>query len=70
MKHRLLVTVLICIHLSACTTLLPHSSSRTQGRFSSFESAQDAAKRIVPLETHLSELKDLGFDPEGGATSP
>jgi hypothetical protein len=67
MKHRLLVTVLICIYLSACTTLLQHSSSRTLGRFTSFESAQDAGKRIVPLETHLLELNDVGFDPEEGS---
>lgn len=67
MKCRLLITVLVCIHLSACTSLLPRSSSRTPGGFSSFDSAQDAAKRIVPLETRLSELKDLGFDPDGGS---
>jgi hypothetical protein len=67
MKFRLLTIILACVALSACTSLLPRSSSRTPGSFTSFESAQDAVKRIVPLETRLSELKVLGFDPDGGA---
>lgn len=67
MKFRLLTIILACVTLSACTSLLPRSSSRTPGSFTSFESAQDAVKRIVPLETRLSELKVLGFDPDGGA---
>lgn len=67
MKFRLLTVVMVCAALSACTTLLPSSSSRTPSRFSSFESAREAVQRIVPLETQLSELKDIGFDPEGGA---
>jgi len=67
MKLRLIIIVLACVTLTACTSLLPRSSSRTPGRFANFESAQDAAQRIVPLETRFSELKDLGFDPDGGS---
>lgn len=67
MKFRLFTVVMVCAALSACTPLLPSSSSRTPSRFSSFESAREAVQRIVPLETRLSELKDIGFDPEGGA---
>lgn len=37
------------------------------GRFSTFESALAAARRIVPIQTQVSELKGLGFDPEGDA---
>lgn len=67
MKFCLLTFAMVCAALSACTSLLPSSSSRTPSRFSSFESAREAVLRIVPLETRLSELKDIGFDPEGGS---
>ena len=59
--------VAACIALSACTSLLPRSSSRTPGAFENFDSARDAVQRIVPLQTRFSELKDLGFDPDAGA---
>lgn len=52
--------------LSACSTLLPRGSTDTPNGFASFEAAQSAAGRIVPLETRVAELKALGFDPEGG----
>jgi hypothetical protein len=67
MRYRLLIVVLACAALSACSTLLPRGSSDTPGIFATFESAQAAAERIIPLETRFSELKNLGFDPEGGA---
>lgn len=62
-----LTIVAACIALSACTSLLPRSSSSTPGNFANFESAKDAVQRIVPLETRFSELKDLGFDPDAGS---
>jgi hypothetical protein len=67
MKHLLPMVILACVALSGCSSLLPRSSSDTDGRFSTFESAQAAAQRIVPMQTQVSELKGLGFDPEGGA---
>src|SRR3990167_1444998 len=67
MKFRLIFAVLACTALSACSSLLPRSSSDTPGFFATFEAAQAAAQRIVPLETRFSELKGLGFDPENGA---
>lgn len=67
MRHRLLIVVLACVAMSGCTSLLPRGSSSTPGGFPDFKSAQAAALRIVPLETRLSELKGLGFDPEGGS---
>lgn len=66
MKYRLSVVVLGCAALSACSSLLPRSSSDTPGSFATFESAQAAAQRIVPLETQVSALKGLGFDLESG----
>jgi hypothetical protein len=67
MKHLLPMVILACVALSGCSSLLPRSSSDTDGRFSTFESAQAAAQRIVPMQTQVSELKGLGFDPDGGA---
>jgi hypothetical protein len=67
MKYCLPIVVLACAALSACSSLLPRSSSDTPSTFSTFEAAQAAAERIVPLKTQLSELKGLGFDPGSGA---
>lgn len=67
MKHRLPLVVFACVVMSGCSSLLPRSSSDTPGGFATFEAAQAAAERIIALETRFSELKGLGFDPEGGA---
>lgn len=67
MRHRLAVALFFLLFLSACTSLLPRGSSSAPGGFASFELAQAAAQRIVPLETRFLELKGLGFDPEDGA---
>lgn len=67
MRYRLSIVMVACAALSACSALLPRGSSDTPGVFSNFKAAQAAAQRIVPLETQLSELKGMGFDPEGGA---
>ncbi|MFZ2293949.1 MAG: hypothetical protein WAW46_02805 [Polaromonas sp.] len=66
-RYRLSIVVVACAALSACSALLPRGSSDTPGVFSNFKAAQAAAQRVVPLETQFSELKDMGFDPEGGA---
>lgn len=67
MNFPLFTVAMACAALSACTPLLPSSSSGTPSRFTSFESAQEAVKRIVPLETRFSELKGMGLDPDGGS---
>lgn len=48
--------------LSACTSLLPKSSTMTSPRFTSFEEARSAAEQIRPLTTPIQELESLGFD--------
>ncbi len=64
---RLRLTIVIaCGALSACAHLLPEGSSDTPSGFDSFQAAQAAASRIVPLRTRVEQLKALGFDPEGG----
>jgi len=60
------IAVLCCAALSGCSHLLPEGSTDTPSGFDSFEAAQAAAGRIVPLRTRVTELKGLGFDPEGG----
>lgn len=67
MNYRPPIALLACAALSACSTLLPRSSSDTPGTFATFQAAQAAAEQIVPLKTRFSELKGLGFDPENGA---
>lgn len=67
MNHRLLLVAFSCVVMSGCSSLLPRGSSDTPGSFASFEAARAAVQRIIPLETRFSELKSLGFDPEGGA---
>ncbi len=62
----LATSVLCCAALSACSHLLPKASTDTPSGFDSFEAAQAAADRIVPLRTRVAELKGLGFDPAGG----
>lgn len=67
MNYRQTFLLFACAALSACSSLLPRSSSDTPGAFATFQSAQAAAEQIVPLKTRFSELKGLGFDPENGA---
>ncbi len=59
--------LVLCLLATGCASLLPHGSSRTPSPFASFEQAESAAQSIVPFKTLLSELKGLGFDPDGGA---
>ncbi len=66
MRYRFAVVLVFGIGLTACSSLLPRGSTGEPGGFESFESAQAAAQRIVPLETRFQELKGLGFDPENG----
>ena len=46
--------------------MLPRGSTSTPSPFSTFDEAEDAAEKIVPFKTLVSELKGLGFDPEAG----
>lgn len=59
--------MLVTLVLAGCTTLLPRGSSGVPGPFATYDQAQAAAARIVPFSTRTQQLKDLGFDPDGGA---
>ena len=62
MSLRVIVVLMSCQILSACTSLLPRVDIDTGGGFTSFEQAQAAAQRILPRKTRTEELSALGFD--------
>lgn len=66
LKGRSWIAGLVLVALAGCSSLLPHGSSDTPSPFETFAQAEAAAYRIVPFRTAVSELKTLGFDPEGG----
>lgn len=66
-RTRALCLVVLCVLSTGCSSMLPRSSTSTPSPFDSFEQAEDAAERIVPFKTLVSELKSLGFDPDAGA---
>jgi hypothetical protein len=66
MRYRLIISILACTALGACTSLLPSASSDAGTGFASFEAARIAAERIVPLQTRIQALGELGFDIERG----
>lgn len=61
-----LAVILSSVALAGCASMLPHGSSDTPSPFATFAEAEAAAHRIVPFQTPVSELKALGFDPQGG----
>jgi hypothetical protein len=56
----------LCLLAAGCSSMLPRGSTSTPSPFSTFDEAEDAAEKIVPFKTLVSELKGLGFDPEAG----
>ena len=48
--------------LAGCSSLLPRGNAEAPSRFDSYADARAAAERIVPFQTKVSELADLGFD--------
>ena len=53
----------LTLFLTACGNALPREENNTRSRWGSFEEAMADYEKIVPFETTLSELKELGFDP-------
>lgn len=62
----LVLMLLACGGLSACSSLLPRGASDNASPFDSYAHAQAAAERIIPFQTRTSELVALGFDFEDG----
>jgi hypothetical protein len=52
--------------LAGCSAMLPRGSSDQSSQFASYAEAQAAADRIVPLQTRVTQLATLGFDPQQG----
>jgi hypothetical protein len=49
--------------LTGCSSLLPRVENTTESPWHSFEDAQEDFEKIIPGQTTISELKELGFDP-------
>ncbi|MES2483784.1 MAG: hypothetical protein V4609_17505 [Pseudomonadota bacterium] len=47
--------------------MLPRGSQKSPSPFTSYAQAQAALEMVVPFQTPTSQLKSLGFDPEGGS---
>jgi hypothetical protein len=66
MQYRFILSALAGVALGACTSLLPRASSDAGTGFANFEEARVAAGRIVPMQTRVQALGDLGFDIDRG----
>jgi len=65
MKYVFIVFAVIV--LVGCSSLLPHGEQKVVSRWKDFEEAKSSYNRIVPYQTSLEELRDLGFAPESQA---
>ncbi len=58
---------LLCLALvsttTGCKSLFSSSAQRTRTPWQNFDEAQTAYEKVVPHKTTISELKELGFDP-------
>lgn len=54
---------LLLLILSGCSSLLPRVETTTESPWQSFEDAQLAFDNIIPGESTITNLKELGFDP-------
>lgn len=59
----LLNLLLFVVLHSGCAALLPSSKQTVESPWRSFESAKESFDKIIPQQTTLPELKELGFDP-------
>ncbi|KAB7627495.1 hypothetical protein [Alkalilimnicola sp. S0819] len=64
-----LVLLLLFGSLTGCAThhVLPRSEQTVDSPWQSFEEAKSAYDRIRPSHTTTAELRELGYDPYGGA---
>lgn len=53
--------------VAGCGGLLPRGQAATPSPFIDFEAARAALDKVVPFQTTLDQLKELGFDAQGGA---
>lgn len=65
MFARALPLLLIAL-LAGCSSMLPRGSAGTPSPFASYAQAEAAALRILPFETTVHQLAQLGFDPAHG----
>jgi len=63
----LVLAVATVVGFSGCSSMLPRGSQKSPSPFSSYREAQTALEQIVPFQTMTSQLKTLGFDPDGGS---
>ncbi|HEY5800891.1 MAG TPA: hypothetical protein VIT92_11765 [Burkholderiaceae bacterium] len=49
--------------LGACTTLLPNSTTETKTPWNSYADAEAMFSKIVPNQTTIAQLRELGVDP-------
>ena len=58
---------LLCLALvsttTGCKSLFSSSAQRTRTPWQNFDEAQTSYEKVVPHKTTISELKELGFDP-------
>jgi hypothetical protein len=48
---------------TGCTSLFPADDANPRNAWQTYEQAQAAFEKIIPHQTGLSDLKNLGFDP-------
>ena len=53
--------------LTGCSSVLPTAHLTTKSSFTNYAQVQAAFDRIVPYQTHVSDLKPLGLDPDSSA---
>jgi hypothetical protein len=54
----------LSIALTACSSLLPHSTQKPQAPWGTYAEAKDLFGKIVPDQTSVAALKEMGFDPK------
>ena len=53
----------IAMMLAGCASMLPTSRQDVKNNWEDFEQAKQAYDRIVPYQTDMATVRQLGFDP-------
>lgn len=57
-----MLAVSACIGLAGCSSLLPRGTSSLDGKWNSYEAAEQTFDKITPYQTRVDDLKALGLD--------
>lgn len=60
---KLLLTLALALAGAGCRSMLPSEAKKARTPWQNFDEAQAAFDRVIPHQTSVAELRQMGFDP-------